>query len=62
MSWSSEIFLMRAWLDTDVMLDLLPVRTLFADAATELWKASLAGQFEGYISAITLTSFTWLAN
>ena len=45
--------MIRALLDTDVVLDLLLDRTPFADAAEALWEAHRQGQFAAFISPIT---------
>ena len=45
--------MMRALLDTDVVLDLLLERQPFATEAERIWRANDAGEFDAYISAIT---------
>lgn len=45
--------MIRALLDTDVILDLLLDRTGFTDAGVALWQANKQGRIEGYIFALT---------
>ena len=45
--------MIRALLDTDVVLDLLLDRMPFADAAEAVWEAHRQGQFVAFISPIT---------
>lgn len=45
--------MMRALLDTDVVLDLFLDRKPFAEAAAELWELNRQNRYEGYVSAIT---------
>ncbi len=52
---------MRALLDTDVVLDLLLDREPFADVSAALWELNAAGQFEGWISALTPVNVYYIA-
>ena len=44
---------MQALLDTNVVLDLLLKRAPFEVEALAIWNANRAGQFKGYVSAVT---------
>ncbi len=45
--------MIRALIDTNVLLDLFLARPPFATEATLLWNAALGNRFEGWISGIT---------
>jgi predicted nucleic acid-binding protein len=51
----------RVLLDTNVVLDFLPDRAPFADAAAALWQANDDGQIEAYISVITPVNVFYIA-
>jgi predicted nucleic acid-binding protein len=53
--------MIRALLDTDVLLDLLLDRAPFSEAATAIWDANKEGLFEGYLSAITPLNIFFIA-
>jgi predicted nucleic acid-binding protein len=44
---------MRVLLDTNILLDLVLAREPFAERAAEIWESGRAGQFDGFISAIS---------
>jgi predicted nucleic acid-binding protein len=50
----------RALLDTNILLDVLLARSPWDTAARGIWQAHEQGKFEGYISAITLTTIFYL--
>jgi predicted nucleic acid-binding protein len=53
--------MMRALINTNVVLDHLLDRQPFAADATALWVANARGQFEAYISAITPINVFYIA-
>jgi len=53
--------MIRALIDTDVILDVLLARPQFVVAAAAIWSANENQQFEGYISAITPVNVYYLA-
>ena len=52
---------MRALLDTNIVLDLLLKRDLFAQDAVSIWEANRLGRFDGYVSAITPITVFYVA-
>ncbi len=52
--------MMRALLDTDVVLDLLLDRPPFADTAEALWEAHRQGRFVAFVSPITPVNVFYL--
>jgi len=52
---------MRVLLDTNVVLDHLLNRTPWANEATALWRASRAGEFDAFVSAITPVNVFYIA-
>jgi predicted nucleic acid-binding protein len=53
--------LIRAFIDTNVVLDLLLTRQEFVDPAAEIWDANSQGKFKGYISAVTPVNVFYIA-
>ncbi len=53
--------MIRALLDTNILLDMLLDREPFVDAATEIWQANTARRFDGYISVITPVNLFYIA-
>lgn len=53
--------MIRALIDTDVILDVLLARQEFVAAASAIWQAQSEGLFEGYISAITPVNVFYIA-
>ena len=53
--------MIRALVDTNVLLDYLISRPSFVDAATDLWNANEQGHFEGYIAAISPINVFYVA-
>jgi predicted nucleic acid-binding protein len=51
----------RALIDTDVLLDVLLARDEFVESAELIWRANLDGKFEGYISAISPINIFYIA-
>lgn len=49
--------MMRALLDTNVILDYFLARQPFDTEALAIWRANERGQFAGYISGITAVNF-----
>ena len=45
--------MIRALVDTDVILDFVIARPTFEADAAAIWQANVLDQFEGYISAVT---------
>jgi predicted nucleic acid-binding protein len=52
---------MKVLIDTDIILDYLLKRSEFAEVAREIWLANEAGQFEGFICAITPVNVFYIA-
>lgn len=52
---------MQALLDTNVVLDLLLKRAPFEVEALAIWNANRAGQFKGYVSAVTPITVFYVA-
>src|SRR6476646_4851328 len=51
----------KALLDTNIVLDVLLARSPWDITAKAIWQVHEQGKFEGYISAITLTTVFYLA-
>lgn len=52
---------MRVLLDTNVVLDHLLKRAPWANDATTIWQASIAGEFDAFVSAITPVNVFYVA-
>lgn len=53
--------MIRALLDTNIILDLFLDRQTFVKEAAALWMANEQGHFEGYIAAITPINLWYIA-
>ncbi len=53
--------MIRALIDTNVVLDLLLTRPEFVDPAAAIWDANSQGKFEGHISAVTPVNVFYIA-
>ena len=54
--------MMRALVDTNILLDILFQRQPFVENAAAIWLACEQGRFEGYISAITPVNIFYIAH
>ncbi len=53
--------MMRALIDTNVLLDVLLARVQFVHEAEAIWQAQLDREFEGFVAAISISNIFYVA-
>lgn len=51
---------MQAWIDTNVILDVLCNRPAFAEASKNIWKLCEVRKIDGYISALSIPNIVYI--